>query len=762
MTSPDASAASMAPSAEDRGTSARNDVRSDGRGTGGGARLWSLGWAVLVAAGAGLALALFADANPVWITALAIGGLPGLLGALWRPTGLARLALIGLWATAVASAAVLTGGVGGPLSPWCLMPLLVALTLGGGVLDGVLFSGLALAIAGVIGTAAQPPAPHGNVLLLFAVIGAGSLLLAAMGAITVARRGSVAQVRDRESEVAELQVLLGDLPHLAVALDRNDGVFAVFGQPLAVMSHDSLYGGLAAAAATDTDRDRIRAALGEALDHGDSEVSFAPETDPSHRISAALRRTASGGLVAVLRDTTGEAARGASSGMPATTAPDTAIGPGPVSAHAYGAAAARVASPFAAPASVPVPAAPAPADETRLLSLTARLAETQVKAKEADQARTRAEEELQAMRDSLLALETQLKAAHAAHATLEAQRESQARAVPTPVFAPPAALPASAETEGRIAALTAQVAALEASRAEAEARGVKAEETLQARSRFLANMSHELRTPLNAIMGFSEIMRARMFGELTPKYGEYAELIHESGRHLMDLISDVLDMSKIEAERFQLDREMFDAREAVSAALRLMRVQAEEVGVNLRGVMPGQPIPVDADRRALKQITLNLVSNALKFTPRTGHVTVTTHAVGGLLEITVADTGIGIDPSDLKRLGRPFEQAGASGDRARGTGLGLSLVKAFAQLHGGDMSIESQLGEGTAVLVRLPVLAPTPAEGPRPDGTTEAASPAAHRPASVTEPAPANAEYGNPRVVRMAGRGTAPSDRGAA
>ena len=223
------------------------------------------------------------------------------------------------------------------------------------------------------------------------------------------------------------------------------------------------------------------------------------------------------------------------------------------------------------------------------------------------------------------------------------------------------------------ASLGERVAELESARISAETDRARTEEALRARSRFLANMSHELRTPLNAIMGFSDIMRVRMFGELSPKYGEYAELIHESGRHLMDLISDVLDMSKIEAERFQLDREMFDAREAVSAALRLMRVQAEEVGVNLRGVMPGQPILVDADRRALKQITLNLVSNALKFTPRTGHVTVTTHAVGGLLEITVADTGIGIDPADLKRLGRPFEQAGASGDRARGTGLGLSI-----------------------------------------------------------------------------------------
>ena len=550
-----------------------------------------------------------------------------------------------------------------------------------------------------------------------------------------------------------------------MALDRNDGVFAVFGQPLPVMSHDSLYGGLAAAAATDGDRDRVRAALGEALDHGDSEVSFAPSTDPSHRISAALRRTASGGLVAVLRDVTAETARPLpAGGLPVAAAAEAGIGPGPVGARAYGAATARVSPPFVAPvAATPVPTAvPAPAEQIKLLSLTARLAETQVKAREADQARTRAEAELQATRESLLALEAQLKSAHAAQAALE----TQARAVPTPVFATPvfappvlpAVTPPTAETEGRIAALTAQVAALESARAEAETRGLKAEETLQARSRFLANMSHELRTPLNAIMGFSEIMRARMFGELTPKYGEYAELIHESGRHLMDLISDVLDMSKIEAERFQLDREMFDAREAVSAALRLMRVQAEEVGVNLRGVMPGQPIPVDADRRALKQITLNLVSNALKFTPRTGHVTVTTHAVGGLLEITVADTGIGIDPADLKRLGRPFEQAGTTGDQARGTGLGLSLVKAFAQLHGGDMSIESQLGEGTAVLVRLPVLVPGPAEGPRATGPADQTSAGVHRPAPAAAPAPANAEYGSPRVVRMADR----SGRGAA
>jgi len=167
----------------------------------------------------------------------------------------------------------------------------------------------------------------------------------------------------------------------------------------------------------------------------------------------------------------------------------------------------------------------------------------------------------------------------------------------------------------------------------------------------------------------------------------------------------VLDMSKIEAARYELAREVFDAREPVSAALRLMRLQADEAGVQLRGMLPGAPLEVDADRRALKQIVLNLVSNALKFTPKGGSVTVSGQAVEGMLEITVADTGVGIPPEDVERLGRPYEQAGGADQKARGTGLGLSLVRAFAELHGGDMGIESRLGEGTAVMVRLPVLA---------------------------------------------------------
>ncbi len=238
-----------------------------------------------------------------------------------------------------------------------------------------------------------------------------------------------------------------------------------------------------------------------------------------------------------------------------------------------------------------------------------------------------------------------------------------------------------------------------------EAARLSAEQQSAGKTRFLANMSHELRTPLNAIMGFSDIMRQRLFGPMADRYAEYAGLIHESGSHLLELINDVLDMSKIEAERFELSREIFDAGEAVEAVLRLMRGQAERVGVNLRGVLPPQPLQASADRRALKQIALNLISNALKFTPRGGSVTVTLQSRGDILELVVADTGVGIAQNDLERLGQPYEQAGDADQRAAGSGLGLSLVRAFARLHGGEMSVESVMGEGTAVTVRMPVLA---------------------------------------------------------
>lgn len=246
---------------------------------------------------------------------------------------------------------------------------------------------------------------------------------------------------------------------------------------------------------------------------------------------------------------------------------------------------------------------------------------------------------------------------------------------------------------------------LEAARADAEARNL-------GKTRFLANMSHELRTPLNAVLGFSDIMRQRIFGPLPPKYAEYADSIHEAGGHLLDLINDVLDVSKIEAERYELSREVFDAREVVSAAVALVRIAATDKGVSLSSLLPDDPIGVDADRRAMKQITLNLLSNAIKFTPAGGSVTLTLETIGPYLELIVSDTGVGIARRDLKRLGRPFEQAGGSEQKAQGTGLGLSLVRSLAELHGGRMSIESTLGEGTAVTVRMPVAVATRPQAP--------------------------------------------------
>ncbi len=299
----------------------------------------------------------------------------------------------------------------------------------------------------------------------------------------------------------------------------------------------------------------------------------------------------------------------------------------------------------------------------------------------------------------LIALTTTLAGAAAGLMIFTRAKLSDAPMAPrlAPVVVPPAS----------------DTAGLEAKLDEARAAQAAAEADAKAKMRFLANMSHELRTPLNAIMGFSDIMRTRLFGELPPRYGDYPELIHESGRHLLDLINDVLDMSKIEADRYELALEEFDAREAISAALRILQIQAHESRIQLRGVLPASELDVNADRRAIKQIVLNLVANALKFTPAPGSVTVTLQAAEGLMELVVADTGVGIAPEDLARLGRPFEQAGDAASRTGGTGLGLSLVKAFARLHGGDMTIESRLGEGTAVTVRLPVLV-TPVQAPAP------------------------------------------------
>lgn len=257
---------------------------------------------------------------------------------------------------------------------------------------------------------------------------------------------------------------------------------------------------------------------------------------------------------------------------------------------------------------------------------------------------------------------------------------------------------------------------LEAARMEAEAADA-------GKTRFLATMSHELRTPLNAVIGFADMMRQKVFGPLPDRYADYPDAIHQAGQHLLELINDVLDVSKIAARRYELNPERIDARDPVSAAMAMVRPQADDKGVSLTGVLPGDALTVTADRRALKQIALNLLSNAVKFTPEGGAVTVTLEAVGPYLELTVSDTGIGIAPEDLKRLGRPFEQAGDAGQKSKGTGLGLSLVRALAELHGGRLMLESTLGEGASALVRLPVAQVTPAPQVTPESLQAADDP---------------------------------------
>ena len=232
----------------------------------------------------------------------------------------------------------------------------------------------------------------------------------------------------------------------------------------------------------------------------------------------------------------------------------------------------------------------------------------------------------------------------------------------------------------------------------------RAEEANQAKSKFLANMSHELRTPLNAIIGFSEIMEAAMFGPLgAEKYNEYSRDIRESGEYLLDVINDILDMSKIEAGGIRLAPEQIDLDSVLADCLRVVWQRANEKHLTLQSrVDPA--ISLKADRRSLKQIALNLLSNAVKFTPDGGAVTVRGHVRAGKVTIAIEDSGIGIPKDALHKLGRPFEQVESQlTKRHQGSGLGLAIAKSLTELHGGAMRIRSRLGKGTMVVVRLPV-----------------------------------------------------------
>jgi cell cycle sensor histidine kinase DivJ len=528
---------------------------SSSTGAFGAAHLWRLGWlATVIFATGAAAFTPGVVGLPVWL-ALAAGAVPALaaLAVGERQDERLQSLILVLWATCGAGAAVVTGGVSGAMSAWILAPVAAASTLSS---PRRLAEGASLAlIGGAVAALTQlsglaPAAPTGPLAFILGFLSVATVGVGLASGLILTHRWAGERDSRNVGELNILQTLVDGAPQLLLVINSAGQIKTVRGAaPRGVGAVNLVHEGLASAAVA-ADRQKVSAALAEAIDHGEASVAFAPLLDPTRTVCLDLRQVSPDLLVGVMRD-----------------------------------------------------------------------------------------------------------------ATMERARET----------------------------------ALQQARAEAE--GLAA-----GRARFLANMSHELRTPLNAIMGFSDIMRARMFGPLSDRYGEYAELIHESGRHLLDLINDVLDMSKIEAERFELQRGEFDAREAVTAAMRLMRVQADAAGVQLRGVLPPGELEVDADRRALKQIVLNLVSNALKFTPRGGQVTVTADGHDGQFELVVADSGVGISPEDLERLGRPYEQAGGVDQRARGTGLGLSLVRAFAKLHAGEMHIESRMGAGTSVSVRMPVL----------------------------------------------------------
>jgi signal transduction histidine kinase len=246
-------------------------------------------------------------------------------------------------------------------------------------------------------------------------------------------------------------------------------------------------------------------------------------------------------------------------------------------------------------------------------------------------------------------------------------------------------------------AKSALIASLEESRREAESAN-------QAKSTFLAIMSHELRTPLNAIIGFADVMKSEALGPLeNERYREYVNDIRESGAHLLELINKILDLSKIEAGKFDLMVESLPVEQTIRSVLRLFREQATVAGVRLELQVDPEASVILADMRSFKQMLINLISNAIKFAPRGTTIRITTIARSDRAELSVSDQGIGIPPSDIEKAIAPFSQLGDPMTRRHdGTGLGLSLVKALVELHGGGMSIEGTPGGGTTVRLHFP------------------------------------------------------------
>ncbi len=224
----------------------------------------------------------------------------------------------------------------------------------------------------------------------------------------------------------------------------------------------------------------------------------------------------------------------------------------------------------------------------------------------------------------------------------------------------------------------------------------------QHKSDFLANMSHELRTPLNAIIGFSQVLREEMFGKVNEKQAEYLDDILSSGNHLLSLINDVLDLSKVEAGQVELEVESFSLRDALERGVVMVRERATQDGVQVElAADPGVDV-VEGDERRIKQVIFNLLSNAVKFTPAGGAVDVGSSRVNGEVRISVADTGPGIAPEDHQRIFEEFQQTGAGLEQREGTGLGLALSKRLVELHGGRIWLESELGKGSTFVFTLP------------------------------------------------------------
>jgi signal transduction histidine kinase len=238
---------------------------------------------------------------------------------------------------------------------------------------------------------------------------------------------------------------------------------------------------------------------------------------------------------------------------------------------------------------------------------------------------------------------------------------------------------------------------------EIEDKSRQLETASQHKSEFLANMSHELRTPLNAIIGFSEVLSERMFGEINDKQAEYLSDILESGRHLLSLINDILDLSKIEAGRMELETTDFDLPSAIESTLMLVRERAHRRAITLERTIDERLGVVRADERKVKQVLLNLLSNALKFTPEGGQVAVRAGMHNDEAEISVADTGVGIAPEDQAAVFEEFRQVGAAAKKVEGTGLGLAISRKFIELHGGRIWVKSQVGSGSTFSFTLPV-----------------------------------------------------------